>query len=108
MELPSLLGSLRSVFPLLPPVRKEQQEVEERRLALNEVWSVDPQRGETLTVECLTGACWISRTGDSEDVLLQPGESCIWPGSGRVVAQAMTSGAWVLIRTMRKGRAHVR
>lgn len=81
--------------------------MEVRYLALNEVWSVTPRRGELLTVECVTGACWISRTGDAEDVLLRPGELRTGPGCGRVVAQAMAPETQILFRTTQQSRAHV-
>lgn len=107
MELTSLSGFFRSVFPLRPHVDEERKSVE-RRLTEGEVWSLHPGRQETLTIYCRAGACWITQTGGAEDMLLHSGECRTWEGSGQVVIQALTPDAQISATSEQKGAAHVR
>lgn len=102
MELTSLSGLLRGVFPLRTPLNQQQQNFE-RHLVEGEVWSLLPTRDERLTVHCYTGSCWITRTSSAEDLLLHAGESRTWQGSGQVVLQAMSPESRMEATLVRKG-----
>jgi hypothetical protein len=107
MELTSLLGGFRAVFPtLFPPCR--EQCLETRTLAWNEAASFLPQPQSLLTVECLSGECWLTQQEEGRDVLLRSGQRHIWRGASAVVVQSLAAESRIVVRSERKDALHAR
>lgn len=58
-----------------------------RLLELHELWSPEISRPQLLT--CAQGRCWITRTGDPTDYLLEPGMTFTVRPSQGVLVQAL-------------------
>ncbi len=57
-------------------------------LARGEVMAVRV-RGEACRVRCVTGRLWVTAEGGGTDHVLLPGDERTFPGSGKLVIQAM-------------------
>src|SRR5688572_32855516 len=54
--------------------------------------------GRAIDVTCRTGSLWLTREGDSDDVLLREGETWEGQGSGTVVVEALDDRARLSVR----------
>lgn len=62
----------------------------QRLLQCNEVWR--PEISRPLLLTCTRGRCWITRTGDATDYLLEPGMTFTAQPRQAVVIQALQPG----------------
>ena len=83
----TVLREIPFVAPALPP-QVAQNTPDEFDLPDGGLWATTPRT--PLTIHCLTGQLWITQAGNTDDIVLLPGDTHTLAAKGRVVIQALT------------------
>lgn len=71
-------------------------------LERREIIDVTEQAGNAIL--CLSGSLWITRHGQGEDIILEPGQSIVLDGRGCAVVQALGHSTLRVMRRVAAGR----
>jgi hypothetical protein len=72
-----------------------------RQLRAREV--LDIRDGQGLAVRCLGGALWITQDGDTDDIVLKPGQCFVLDRPGLALVSAPVSPATVIVEKATRG-----
>ncbi|MGB7158291.1 MAG: DUF2917 domain-containing protein [Tepidisphaeraceae bacterium] len=82
-------GRIRaSAKPVRPPESSPAEAGDEIALRDGALWSLDRSVG-AVQVRCISGNVWLTQAGRAEDIVIGPGGTCVLPGTGKIVVQAL-------------------